>query len=188
MSLLERKTAHSRALVWKTAFVAALLVLPGLTSCTVQPLYGVRSVNVGAGDPASQLASIAIKPDGTRYGQEVRNHLIFLLAGGAGQPADPRYSLDLGVTSVSESVAIRQVAREDEPSAGALTLTSNYRLTEIATGAVVAAGRRAVTASFDQPRQQFANMRAARDAENRAARELAELIRLAVAQQLEQAP
>ena len=39
--------------------------------------------------------SIAIDPVNTRYGQQVRNDLIFLLNGGAGQPADPKYRMTL---------------------------------------------------------------------------------------------
>ena len=48
-------------------------------------------------------------------------------------------------------------------------------------------GRRQIASSYDIPRQEFAAVRAERDAENRAARELAELLRLALAQDLEKA-
>jgi LPS-assembly lipoprotein len=48
----------------------------------------------------------------------------------------------------------------------------------------VASGRRQITSQYDIPNQEFAAYRAQRDAENRAARELAELVRLAVAQDL----
>ena len=54
----------------------------------------------------------------------------------------------------------------------------------IKTGKRIAAGKRNVSASFDRPRQEFARLRAERDAENRAARELAELLRLAIAQDM----
>jgi LPS-assembly lipoprotein len=53
---------------------------------------------------------------------------------------------------------------------------------------VVASGTRQFVSSYDVPRQEFAALRAKRDAENRAARELAELIRLAVAQDLTRLP
>jgi len=43
---------------------------------------------------------------------------------------------------------------------------------------------RAAASSFDKPRQEYASYRAQLDAENRAARELAELLNLAVAQDL----
>ena len=49
---------------------------------------------------------------------------------------------------------------------------------------VVASGRRQITSSYDVPRQEFAAYRARLDAENRAAREVAELLNLAIAQEL----
>ena len=49
------------------------------------------------------------------------------------------------------------------------------------TGRAGGRGTRQVTASFDRSRQYFARLRAERDAEDRAARELAEALRLAVA-------
>jgi len=48
----------------------------------------------------------------------------------------------------------------------------------------VASGRRSISSSFDRPLQEFAAYRAQRDAEDRAARELADLLHLAVAQDL----
>ena len=51
-------------------------------------------------------------------------------------------------------------------------------------GQAVSTGTRQIAASYDAPRQEYANLRAQRDAEDRAARELAELVRLAVAQDL----
>jgi LPS-assembly lipoprotein len=184
MSLPERKFLSAAS--FRGAALAAVAAASLLSACTVRPLYG-EGPGLGAGLNA-QLSSIAIEPADSRYGQEVRNHLIFLFGGGAGQPADPRYRLDLGVSSVTQSLATQQVAREDEPTAGVVILASNFRLTETGTGAIVAVGKRETTASFDLTRQQFAAMRAARDAENRAARELAELVRLAIAQQLEAVP
>ena len=51
-------------------------------------------------------------------------------------------------------------------------------------GKPVAAGRRTVGASCDRPRQEFANLRAERDASKRAAEELAEQVYLAIAMKL----
>jgi LPS-assembly lipoprotein len=77
-----------------------------------------------------------------------------------------------------------QVAAENRPTAGMVTMTSNYRLVDTTTGDVISSGTRRVSASFDKPRQEFAAYRAERDAQDRAARELAELIRHAIAQDL----
>ncbi len=164
----------------------ALLSAAFLSACTVQPLYSSQPFSVGGQTVATEeLASISVKPVKTRYAQQVRNNLIFGLAHGKGEPSTPVYSLDLGVTELVQSAASIQVTRDqDEPSAGTVTLTADYRLTEVATGKVVGSGRRSISSSFDRPKQEFATYRAQIDAENRAARELAEVLRLALAQDL----
>ncbi|MBX3579114.1 MAG: hypothetical protein KF723_18090 [Rhizobiaceae bacterium] len=161
----------------------ALVGLALLGACTVRPLYMNAPASSSGLSSTAELASVAVKPVRTREAQEVRNHLIFLLGGGKGEPAEPLYSLELGVTSVSQAAAVIQVGVENEPTASMLTMRSTYRLTS-ATGEALASGTREITSSYDVPRQEFAALRAKRDAENRAARELAELIRLAVAQEL----
>ena len=168
----------------RLTIAAVLSAIPLVAACTVQPLYYNPSSGGVATGVTAELQSISIKPVETRYGQELRNHLIFLLNGGSGQPADARYSLALTVTAVDRSAAVVQRARENEPTAGTVTLTANYVLTENATGEVAATGRRQITSSYDVPRQEFAALRAERDAENRAARELAELLKLVLAQEL----
>lgn len=186
---LPDQTRKSPAYISHRAIVLGLsLSLAALSACTVRPLYSDAGAVAGqsAGTSAG-LSSIAIKPVTTRYAQEVRNHLIFGLNGGAGQPANPIYSLTLNVTAQASAAATIQRALEEEPTASMMTLASNYVLTDAKTGKVVARGRREVSSSYDVPRQSFAALRAQRDAENRAARELAELLRLAIGQDLAKA-
>lgn len=162
----------------------SLLSATALSACTVRPLYSDAPIGTETSATVrSELAAIAIKPVQTRYGQEVRNQLIFLLGGGGGEPASPLYSLDLTVTALRESAAVRQVAlNENEPTAATVTLSGRYVLTRIADGEVVGTGTQKIMSSFDVPRQAYAEIRAETDAQNRAARELAELLRLAIAQ------
>jgi LPS-assembly lipoprotein len=77
--------------------------LMALSGCQVRPLYanGPSAAGVSA---LSQ--SIAVNEITSRYGQEVRNHLIFLLNGGAGEPAGAAYKLELGVTKRVTTVAV----------------------------------------------------------------------------------
>ena len=185
MSLPDRKRSPLGAFLNAAALGGLVIAIGAASACTVRPLYSDASSQIATGTgPIAALSSIAIKPVETRHAQEVRNHLIFLLNGGAGQPADARYTLTLTITAVHESAAVVQVAEENEPTAGTVTLASVYVLTETETGERVAAGNRQISASYDVPRQEFAALRAQRDAEDRAARELAELLRLAVAQDL----
>jgi LPS-assembly lipoprotein len=164
---------------------AAVLVLAALSGCTVQPLLATQEGVAGQQAAVANLSSIAVNPVSTRHAQQVRNHLIFLLHGGAAQPASPAYRLELGVTSTVASAAQVQVTtRDTEPTAGTVTLNGTYRLIDTATGLAAAQGRRQVTSAFDRPLQEFAVLRAERDAEDRSARELAELLRLAVSQDM----
>ncbi|MDG4883293.1 LPS assembly lipoprotein LptE [Mesorhizobium sp. WSM4884] len=186
MSLPDPEKSQAARLLRRAAIGGLVASLALVSACTVRPLYSSAPLAVGSqAGAAAELASISIKPVGTRYGQQVRNNLIFAFGQGSGEPASPAYTLDLGVSELVESAAIVQVqTEEDEPTAGTVTLTANYVLRDSATGTVVAVGKRSIPSSFDRPRQEFAAYRAQIDAENRAARELADLLRLAIAQDL----
>ena len=186
---------QGKRLTARRPFLAAVaLTIAGLASvsgCTVRPLYSDAGYSAGApsaatGSIGSALSTIAIKPANNRVGQEVRNNLIFLFGGGKGEPANPSYTLDLLVSSLAEATTTIQINKENEPTSAILTVNTTYKLTD-SSGNVVATGNRQLMASYDVPRQEFAAFRAQRDAENRAARELAELIRMAVAQDLAKA-
>ena len=162
------------------AVMAAALLGAG---CTAGPLYG------NAGSPTSvpsRLASIEIEDVSTRQAQEVRNHLIFMFGGGRGSPANPAYVMRISVSASSSAAAqIVVSATEQSPSSSLLTMTTTYAVRDAESGKIVAEGSRSVVSAYDVPRQHFAAERAYRDAEDRAAREVAELVRLAVAQQLQ---
>jgi LPS-assembly lipoprotein len=175
-------TVHSRRLALAVLGAASL----GLVSaCTVRPLYSDAPLSAGSQVGASaELASIAVKPVNTRYAQQVRNNLIFALTGGSAPPP-PRYTLDLRVGEYVTSAALVQSSPDqDEPTAGTVILTASYVLSDSATGKPIATGKRSISSSFDRPRQEFATYRAQIDAENRAARELAELLHLTLAQDI----
>lgn len=169
----------------RVAFIFSLAVLGG---CTVQPLYGSGSAT-SLGQPRSlsggeKLASILIEPPNDRVSQEVTNHLAFMFYGG-GQPGDPQYRLRLRTVSRAAGATIRQSGGSLRPTATNLTLRGYYSLTAIESGETVADGQHVVVASFDIIRgQQYSALRAERDAEDRAARELAEVIRLSIGGQL----
>ena len=107
MSLPEaRKSSASRRAVAGLALLSSLVLA---SACTVRPLYsdGPVSAGVEAGT-ATQLASIDIKPVKTRYAQEVRNHLIFLFTGGAGQPATRPIRWTSGSRSATSPCCMRR--------------------------------------------------------------------------------
>ena len=183
MSSPERNSLLSRLRPVAVCLVAAGML--GVSACTVQPLYsdGPVGYSTATASIGTELSMVSVKPATTRVGQEVRNRLLFLLYGGKAEPAAPRYTLSMVVSSISEASANIQVAEENEPSAAIETVRAAYTLRD-SNGTIVATGNRQFMASYDVPRQEFAALRAKIDAENRAARELAELLRLALAHDL----
>ncbi len=154
-----------------------------LAACQVRPVYAPAGSVAAGTNPAmvTELASIAIKGQTERVAQALINELIFQLRGG-GALVEPKYRLDLILTTRVSDLAIR--AREDIPVARLVALTATYTLTEVATGRVVTSDNVYSTSSFDVGSQRYANVRAQRDAEDRAARAAAADIRLRLASAL----
>ncbi|MHB0951611.1 MAG: hypothetical protein ACYC10_06760 [Allorhizobium sp.] len=147
-----------------------------LAGCQVRPLYDDAS---GTGE---SLGSIVYSAASNRVGQEVRNHLIFLTGGGAGEPANPEYEVNLQVSATTMGVLLDQSS--DTAKAGRFIVSANYTLKRASDATVLHTGRRQVVAVVDYPSQEFAKLRAVRDGEDRAARELAEFIRADLASAL----
>jgi LPS-assembly lipoprotein len=126
----------------------AFLVTAG---CTVQPLYGDRnnSILAASGQTLGQeLASISVEPVDTREALEVRNHLIFLLGGGANGTAEKRYSLTLNVAMGQTTAARIQRRDDDEPTARIVRARGRYVLRNTETGVITSAS----VASMMKPR------------------------------------
>ena len=156
--------------------LAGVALIGVLAGCQVRPLYSTPSGTEG------KLASISISEASDRVEQQVRNDLIFLFAGGAGEPQNAVYHLEMDVTV--RTVGVLNDVRDDIARSGRVTVTADYNLTRADSGETLASGKRSAVAMVDFPAQEFAKLRAIRDAENRGARELAELIRADVASAL----
>ncbi len=159
------------------------LALAGLTAGCFQPLYGTQSPiggNAGIGDKLGAVEVMPIDaPNGTRLarvGVNVRNELIYELTGGGGQAAT-NYRLDVRLTSNNLQVIVDiNTARPDIQNYG---IDAVYTLTDVSNGKKVVTGQTFSRVSYDIPGQQqrFAGDRGLRDAENRAAKVIAENIR-----------
>lgn len=166
------------------SLVLMSLLLAGAVGCTVRPLYSDAALTPDGTTTSAALSSVLIRPAKTREAQEVRNQLIFLFNGGQAQTSSPAYELDLGVVVSREISTISQTSSVNQPTSGAVIMFSNYTLFDAATQKPIASGSRQISSQYDIPDQEFAAYRAQRDAENRAARELAEVLKLAVAQNI----
>ncbi len=164
----------------KIARFAAVLVLAGLTAGCFQPLYGTQGPGPGIADRLSSVVVPPIDtPNGTRLarvGVELRNGLIYNLTGG-GPAAASNYRLVIKLSSSQSQVIVDiTTARPDIQNYG---IDATYTLTDITTGKQVISGQTFARVSYDIPGQQqrFAGDRGLRDAENRAARVIADNIR-----------
>lgn len=155
----------------KGLFLTGVLLFAA--SCVYRPLYG--------GAEGDALSQIWVEDVDTRTAQQMRNHLIFLLQGGRDN-GETKYLARLRVVdSYREFAAVKNV-RDD--TAGSVTVSVSYDLIDTENNTRVAGGNRIAIAFYDRTQQSFANNRARRDAENRAAKEVAEKLKLAFAADL----
>ncbi|QOG16065.1 MULTISPECIES: LPS assembly lipoprotein LptE [Bradyrhizobium] len=162
------------------ARLVAVAALAALTAGCFQPMYaertdgtpGLREKLMGV-----ELPPIA-KPNASRearVGVEVRNALAFKLYGTAtGMP--PTHRLDIRFTSSKSSLLVDP--NTALPTSENYGIDAQYNLIEVATGKSVMTGTTFSRVSYDMPGsyQRFARNRAVRDAEDRAANEIAENI------------
>jgi LPS-assembly lipoprotein len=166
--------------------IACVGALGALVAGCFQPLYGEHSFsNSPAIAPA--LAAVDVlqiaAPNGSpeaRVAVEVRNQLLFDLTGGAAAPP-PTHRLTIKMSSSRLSVIVDITSgRPDVEDYG---LNVNYSLLEIKTGKVVFTSDTYARVSYDIPgqAQRFARARGLRDAENRAAKLIADNVRARLA-------
>src|SRR3954469_21858394 len=167
---------------------ARLLVVAGLSALTAgcfQPMYAAHT----DGTPALREKLMGVdlppvdKPNGTRdarLGVEIRNALAFKLYGGAtGMP--PTHKLVIRFTTSRSSLILDPATAL--PSIENYGIDAQYNLIEIVSNRSVMTGSTFSRVSYDIPGQlqRFARQRAFRDAEDRAAQEIAENIQTRLA-------
>jgi LPS-assembly lipoprotein len=167
----------------RIAFVAAL---GALNAACFQPLYASRSV-AGGTPLGTQLAQVDVDPinaaNGTpeaRVAVELQEALKFEMNGGGGT-ISPTHRLAVRMTVGRNSIITDVTTGRTQSEITAIDAT--FTLTELATGKPVMNGRTFARVSSEYPGQQqrFARVRARLDAENRAAKVIAENVRTRVA-------
>lgn len=157
----------------RTALIlfACTAALSGCSS--VQPLYapgGQTSTHLQASE--EQLRSVSISVAGTAYFQQsLLNRLIFDMRGGAAE-SDTRYRLAVTATAPAASIAIDEDL--NRPSASVINATARFQLFPAGSAKPVFIGTAFTTVTYDRSSQRFANERALRDAQDRAARALSD--------------
>lgn len=159
----------------KTVAAAAGVVgLMTLGGCGFQPLYGETASGAQLED-VMRTVDISIIPG--RVGQRIRNELIFRTTGG-GNADVSRFRLDI---AVRESVLNTLVEATGDPSGQIYQLYTQFKLVRLEDNKVVLEGNNNARAAYDKADSVFADIRAKRDAEDRAARTISEAIRTRMA-------
>ena len=161
-------------------FLAALALAAPLSGC-FQPMYG-EAANPGL---VQALHEIEVTPVPERLGHYLTDNLISRL-NGTGETPKPKYRLLIKVATATTTPTIESQIQ----SADSATVTGNadFTLTRIEDGKAIYQGRATSSAPFDRTLQNYADLRAGRDAELRIAKSLADEIELRVAAALAKTP
>ncbi|WP_295557383.1 LPS assembly lipoprotein LptE [uncultured Hyphomicrobium sp.] len=159
---------------WRSAsrlVLAAALVAPFLSGCGnsgFRPLYG----GAGIGAQADQkLAKVAVSTIPGRVGQQIRNELIFHATGGGGEVVSPEMRLEV---AIRESVTSTLVRIDGDSGGQVYNVEAKFQLVRVSDKSVVLSGTSYGRASFERNTSIFSNVRARDDAEDRAAKVVAE--------------
>lgn len=163
------------------ARLAAVALLGALTAGCFQPMYAEHTPNGGPGlrEKLQQIEFVPVNVSNgsreARLGVAIRNAMMFSAYGSAtGLP--PRYKLMLRLTTRRLSILVNpNTARPDTENFG---IDATYELREIETNKPLVNGTTSASVSYDIPgqEQRFAQQRGLRDAEDRAAKEIADNI------------
>ncbi len=155
--------------------LVGLLLLLGPTAC-FRPLYGPTA----SGAPLQDvLGAIDIQmPEGPdsqqRLGHFLRSELVFDLDG-SGQPKPKLYKLALSTSESVQGTTIEIVS--GRANTAILNGSAAYKLTNLDGTKTLLTGTSRSSATYYRDEQRFASVRAARDAEIRVARAIAEDIK-----------
>jgi LPS-assembly lipoprotein len=155
--------------------VAAALGMAALAGGCFRPLYADSTASTVGGSVKTALRSIEFPEIKGLMGHYLRNELVFEFDGG-NEPDLPK-TLKFDAT-LAESVEVITVDYANgRADSAVLVATATWKVTRSDTGEVVSSGVNSVRAPYERSSQRFATVRAARDAQVRAAKNLAGLIR-----------
>jgi LPS-assembly lipoprotein len=176
-----------RDLTIRTVRVAACGVLVLASGGCFRPLYGAGPNGSSVRDA---LASIEVEKAASPIGQErlgyyVRSELAFDLDG-SGEPSAKRYKLRLDTAESIQPTSIDTISGRADTAT--LNGTVKYSLVSRDGTTVVTSGTARATATYNRDQQRFASVRAARDADIRIARVIADDIKQRLAAHFASAP
>ena len=166
----------------RRVLLAAALTVAALAGGCFQPLYSDYTTSTMGGSVKTALRGIEISEIKGLIGHYFRNELVFELDGSGDPDAARTSKLE---ASVAESVEVVTVDYANgRADSAVLVATISWKLTQNGTGKVLASGTNSVRVPYERSSQRFATVRAARDAQVRAAKNLATIVRGQIAADL----
>ena len=163
-----RRGATGHGSSWAALFLT-LMIAPLLAACGDSGFRPVHA-DLGGMTPASQkLAKLDVAPIPGRVGQQLRNELIFQANGGA-KPLPPEYRLEIAIREGVTSTLVRQTG---DARGQVYNLDAKFKITRISDKKLMLSGTSNSRAGFERFDSIYSNVRARRDAEDRAARTIA---------------
>ncbi|MCX5513870.1 LPS assembly lipoprotein LptE [Kaistia algarum] len=154
--------------------VLMFATLAMLAGCTVRPVYMPVAGNQFS---SVDLSMISVVGGFDRVGQEVRNNLVFIFTGGR-TPPPPKYTLNIEVKNSESRLGF---TTDSLAPAYQVSIEVKFEVKTIADDRVLIRSSSIGLASYNRSNQSFANERARIDAENRAAKSVADEINLRIA-------
>jgi LPS-assembly lipoprotein len=170
--------------------VQALLLLgaaaPVLAACSgggFHPLYGVTPSGARTQE---RMAQVEVAPIPGRVGQRIRNEVMFQNTGG-GEPLPPTHRLEV---TIKENVLSTLVKPDGSAAGSVYAVEATFRVVKISDKKIVLQGTSIARAAYENSTIasiptgstfNYANVRAREDAENRAARVIADDLKTRVA-------
>jgi len=142
-----------------------------LSGCNVGPMYGPLALNPAL---VGDLQAIDVAPIPDRLGHYVRNELIFDF-NGTGATVAPRYRLFVTLKEQVRTPIIDTVTQR--ATSATAVVDASYRLVSLPDETEIVKGVAENIASYDRFSNRLSNVRAARDAEIRDAKTIADEIR-----------
>lgn len=159
-------------------FLALAGAVP-LAGC-IQPLYGANGA-LDASPLAAELQAIQVDEVPGRIGHYLRNELIYGF-NGTGSTVQPRYRLSVNLRERVQTPILDTVT--GRATSATVIVDAEYRLVTLPQNVEVTHGTAFNIASYDRFSNRFSNVRAARDAEIRDARVIADSIRTRIATEM----
>lgn len=144
-----------------------------LTGC-IQPLYGT----LGPGGLESELQAIKIEPIPDRFGHYIEKELAFAF-NGTGLEVAPKYRLVVTLKQRVQAPVVDTVTAR--ATAATVIGDASFELYALGKAEPIMQGVAFSVAGYDRFSQRISNVRAARDAEIRDAKAIAEQIRTQIA-------